>query len=268
MLNTILGTKKEMSQTFVEDTRVPVTMVKAGPCVVTQVKKQDSDGYWAVQIGFGEKKIKNTTKPLLGHISKAWPSGLKGAKKKDKKAPRFLREVKMDAEPDLKVGDEIKVTDVIRPGDTVSVTGTSKGKGFAGVVKRYRFAGGPRTHGQSDRERAPGSIGQGTTPGRVHKGKKMPGRMGGDTVTTKNLTVVSVDADKNEIAISGAVPGSSGGLLTINKIASGKLKDLVKDVAQAQVVEGKPEDEEGEGDEKEDIATVSEVAREEEKDES
>jgi large subunit ribosomal protein L3 len=236
MLNTILGTKLGMSQTFVDTTRVPVTLVKAGPCVVTQVKKEDKDGYWAVQLGLGEKKIKNTTKPLQGH--------LKGAIK-DKMAPRFLREVRLEKEPEFKVGDEIKVSDVFKAGDVIAVTGTSKGKGFAGVVKRWGFAGGPRTHGQSDRPRSPGSIGQGTTPGRVHKGKKMAGRMGGETVTIKNLKVISIDEEKDEISILGPIPGVPRGLIIIKKIASGKLSDLAQEVEQVQV-EKEVKEEEGE----------------------
>jgi len=224
MLNTLLGTKKEMSQAFVEDKRVPVTRVVAGPCVVTQIKRQERDGYWAIQLGFGEKKIKNVTKPMQGH--------LRGAIK-DKKAPRFLREVRLDKEPELKVGDVVNVSDIFKKGDLVTVTGTSKGKGFAGVIKRWGFAKGPRTHGQSDRERAPGSIGA-TTPGRVYKGKKMAGRMGSVTTPVKNLTVVSVNSEKDEVALSGPVPGRPGGLLVITRLASGKLGDLVKEQPTAE----------------------------------
>jgi large subunit ribosomal protein L3 len=226
MLNTILGKKKNMSQAFVGTTRVPVTYVEAGPCIVTQIKNEKIDGYWAVQIGFGEKKIKNVTKPMQGH--------LRGAIK-DKKAPRFLREVRFDKKPDLKVGDEIKISDIFSEGDVITITGTSKGKGFAGVVKRWGFAGGPRTHGQSDRPRSPGSIGQGTTPGRVHKGKKMAGRMGGDTVTVKSIKVISIDAEKNEMTVLGPVPGAPKGLLIIKKVASGKLSDISKETEQVQV---------------------------------
>src|SRR3989344_1900619 len=174
MLNTLLGIKGKMSQTFVEGTRVPVTLIKTGPCVIAQIKSPEKDGYWAVQLGFGQKRTKNVTKPLTGH--------LRGVIK-DKKAPRFLREVILDKEPEFKVGDIVNLTDVFKRGDLVTVTGTSKGKVFAGVVKRHHFAGGPKTHGQSDRLRAPGSIGQGTTPGRVLKNKKMAGRMGSDRVT-------------------------------------------------------------------------------------
>lgn len=226
MLNTLLGTKKQMSQTFIQETRVPVTWIKAGPCVITQIKKIDTDGYWAVQLGFGTRKIKNITKPLKGHLKRV----VKG-----KTAPRFLREVKLSEEPKFKVGDKITVSDIFKEGDVVAVIGTSKGKGFAGVVKRWRFAGGPRTHGQSDRLRAPGSIGQGTRPGRVHKGKKMPGRVGTKRAFVKNLIVVSVDSEKDEISLSGPVPGAFGGLLIIKKLASGKLEELVKKVPQVQI---------------------------------
>lgn len=227
MLDTLLGTKKKMSQTFVEGTRVPVTWMKVGPCIVTQIKKEDTDGYRAVQLGYGEKKIKNVTKPLRGH--------LKGAVGKSKSAPRFLGEVRLDRESNFKVGDEVRVSDVFKKGDVVAVTGISKGKGFAGVVKRWGFAGGPKTHGQSDRLRAPGSIGQGTSPGRVRKGKKMPGRMGTQKVTLKNLIVVDVDSEEDRLVISGSVPGAYGSFLIIQKLASGKLNELVKDAPKEQV---------------------------------
>ena len=227
MIDTILGQKGKMSQSFVEARRVPVTSVVAGPCVVTQLKTPEKDGYWAVQIGFGEKKIKNVTKPLQGH--------LKGAIK-DKKAPRFLKEVRLSEDSGLKVGDQVLLTDVFKVGDFVAVVGTSKGKGFQGVVKRWGFHGGPRTHGQSDRERAPGSIGQTTTPGRVFKGKHMAGRMGGDRVTVKNLQVISVDPEKGEIEISGAIPGTTGGLVILKRLSSGELEGI--ETVQAQVVEG------------------------------
>lgn len=221
-----------MSQAFIEGMRIPITYIKAGPCVVTQVKREEKDGYWAVQLGFGERKIKNTSKPLQGH--------LRGAIKEDK-APRFLREVALDKEPEFRPGDIVSVSDIFKVGDRLQITGTSKGKGFAGVVKRWGFAGGPKTHGQSDRLRAPGSIGQGTTPGRVHKGKKMAGRMGADRVTVKNLVVVSFGPGKDDIVVSGPVPGSPGGLLILRKIGSGKLHELVEETAQPQVHEGEGE---------------------------
>ncbi|KKS81007.1 MAG: 50S ribosomal protein L3 [Candidatus Woesebacteria bacterium GW2011_GWC1_43_10b] len=187
-----------------------MSVVKAGPCVVTYIKNEDKDGYWALQLGFGKKKIKNVTKPLQGH--------LKGAiNEKEKTAPRFLREVRLDKEPELKVGDVVKVSDIFKVGDTVQVTGMSKGKGFAGAVKRWKFAGGPKTHGQSDRHRAPGAIGQGTTPGRVFKGKRMAGRMGFDKITVKNLKVIGIEPEKSEILISGPVPGTPSRVLMITK---------------------------------------------------
>jgi large subunit ribosomal protein L3 len=210
MINTLLGTKQKMTQAFVENTRVPVTIVDVTPNHVTQILTSEKNGYWAIQLAAGSRKIKNTTKPLQGH--------LKGAISKDKKvAPRFLREVRVSDEPELKVGDNIKVSDVFSVGDTVTVTGNSKGKGFAGGVKRWGFAGGPKTHGQSDRHRAPGSIGQGTSPGRVWKGKKMAGRMGDETVTVKNLKVVLVDDSTNTLHIGGPVPGVPKGLLVIER---------------------------------------------------
>lgn len=228
MINTILGSKGVNSQTFVEGFRIPVTKVMAGPCVVTQIKKMDKDGYWAVQLGFSSKKAKNTSKPLQGHLKET---------AKDKKFSRYLQEVKLDKEPEFKVGDVVTVSDIFKRGDVVAVSGTSKGKGFAGVVKRHHFRGGPRTHGQSDRERAPGSIGQTTTPGRVYRGKRMAGRMGGERVTVKNLHIISVNGESGEIEISGQVPGIIGGFLSIRKIKSGSLKDLEKETV-AQVVEG------------------------------
>ncbi|OGM89584.1 50S ribosomal protein L3, partial [Candidatus Woesebacteria bacterium RIFOXYD1_FULL_46_19] len=156
------------------------------------------------------------------------------------------------------VGDTIAASDIFSVGDIIQVTGTSKGKGFAGVVKRWGFAGGPRTHGQSDRERAPGSIGQTTTPGRVFKGKKMAGRMGGERVTLKNLQIVSVNPETNEIEISGPVPGIPGGLLVIKRLSEGKLEGIQE--VQAQVVEG--EAPAGEGAEEVKAETPTEVAPE------
>lgn len=232
-----------MSQTFVQGTRVPVTWINVGPCIVTHIKNMESDGYWAVQLGYGTRKAKATSRPLQGHLKKIPQTRNKEQGTENKIFPRFLREVKFEKEPDLKVGDVVKVADIFKKGDVVAVTGTSKGKGFAGVVKRWGFAGGPRTHGQSDRERAPGSIGQGTTPGRVHKGKKMPGRMGTDRVTIKNLIVVDINEDEGLLALSGPVPGNSNNVLMIRKIGEGKLSDLVEEVQEVQVQQiGEPED--------------------------
>jgi large subunit ribosomal protein L3 len=232
MMNTLLGSKGNSSQTFVEGFKIPVTKITAGPCVVTQVKSMNTDGYWAIQLGFGNKPSKNTSKPLQGHLKKA-----NNQQPTANSYPRFLREVRLDKEPTQKVGDVVTVTDIFKAGDVVSVSAVSKGKGFAGVVKRHGFRGGPRTHGQSDRERAPGSIGQTTTPGRVYKGKRMAGRMGGELVTIKNLHIISVNKETNEVEVSGQIPGAPGSLITLHKIKSGKLSDLEHEVV-AQVVEG------------------------------
>jgi large subunit ribosomal protein L3 len=268
MLNTILGSKGKMGQTFVEGTRVPVTWIKAGPCIVTHIKNEQKDGYWAVQLGFGQKRIKNVTKPLQGHLRKVLQEqSTKNKEQKQNKFPRFLREVRLDKEPEFKVGDEITASKIFKRGDVVVVTGTSKGKGFAGVVKRWGFAGGPKTHGQSDRQRAPGSIGQGTTPGRVYKGKKMAGRMGGETVSVKNLIVVEVRNEDSMVALSGPVPGIPGGLLKIKKIKEGSLEELVEEVPQVEFQQGEEPEEstsdEGVGEAKgENVSVKSEEQKE------
>jgi large subunit ribosomal protein L3 len=216
MINAILGIKKGMAQAFLTDgMRIPVTKIQAGPCLVTQVKTVKKDGYQAIQLGLGEKKRKSTTKPLLGHLKKvSWPE-------EDKKdlLPRILKEIRLkkDQEHQLKVGDVITADQTLSAGDIVDVTGTSLGKGFTGVMKRWGFKGGPRTHGQSDRERAPGSIGQSTTPGRVFKGKKMAGRSGSARVTIRNLQVIKV-TETGEVWIKGQVPGSRNGIVTVKKI--------------------------------------------------
>lgn len=211
MINTILALKGKNSQTFVDGARIPVTKVFGGVMIVTQVKNEATDKYTSVQVGFSEKRVKNTSKPLRGHLSKI-------KKDETKTLPRYLREVRIEKQIEgLVVGTEIKVSDVLKVGDTVSVMGMSKGKGFASGIKRYGFRGGPRTHGQSDRERAPGSIGQTTTPGRVYKGKRMAGNMGNDQVTVKNLKVISVNEETGMIEISGQVPGTVNTLLTITK---------------------------------------------------
>lgn len=229
-MNTILGSKGNSSQTFIEGFRIPVTKVTAGPCVVTQIKHEEKDGYWAIQLGFGSRRGKVTSKPLQGHLKTT---------SKENSFPRHLKEVRLDKEPEQKVGDIVNVAEIFKPGDVVSVTGISKGKGFAGVVKRHGFRGGPRTHGQSDRERAPGSVGQTTTPGRVYRGKRMAGRMGGVQVTIENLHIISVNAETGEVEISGQIPGTPGSLVSIHKIKSGSLKELEHEVV-AQVTEGEP----------------------------
>jgi large subunit ribosomal protein L3 len=217
MIKTFLGIKKETVQRFTQDgSRVPVTRIKTGPGFVVHLRTEGKDGYDAVQIGWGEKKMTKVNQALKGH--------LRGAKLK--KAPRFLREIRLEKPTDkYKIGDQIKVADVFQPGDEVKVTGKAKGKGFTGVMKRWGFKGGPRTHGQSDRQRAPGSIGQGTTPGRVHKGKKMAGRAGGHQVTVPGLTVLAVDEANEELLIKGLVPGVTKGFLLITK--TGKNKKFV-----------------------------------------
>lgn len=200
----IIGKKIGMTRIFDEDgNMVPVTVVEAGPCVVTQVKTADKDGYNAVQLAFGSKKRVN--KPLLGHIKKA---NIETALK--------LIEFKEFDVNNVQVGQEVKV-DIFKPGELVKVSGISKGKGFQGVVKRHGFGGGPKSHGQSDRLRAPGSIGQSSFPSRVFKGLRMAGRMGGERVTVRNLKVVKVDAEKNLMFIKGAVPGARNSIVEIRK---------------------------------------------------
>lgn len=211
-MDTLLGLKKKMTQAFVDNKRVPVTVVSLAPNTVTQILLQDKNGYSAVQLSVGQKKVKNTSKPLQGHYKKA-----KAINEKTGCAPQFMREVILPEDHEYKAGDKISLSEVFTAGDTITVTGVSKGKGFAGGVKRWGFAGGPKTHGQSDRHRAPGSIGQGTSPGRVWKGKKMAGRMGSDTITVKNLKVVAVDEANNELHIAGPVPGAPKTLLVIKR---------------------------------------------------
>jgi len=202
MLQGFLGKKIGMTQIFRDDGMVvPVTLIEAGPCVVTQVKTKETDGYEAVQLGFGEVKRRN--KPLSGHL-------------KNSRLSRYLREVVADDPTEFSVGQTVGV-DIFEAGEKVDVIGRSKGRGFAGVMKRHGFAGGPRTHGQSDRARAPGSIGGGTTPGKVYKGMKMAGHMGNRRITVKGLEVVSVDTDRNILMVKGGVPGAPNGLLHIRR---------------------------------------------------
>jgi len=207
MIQGLLGTKLRMSRMVSgSGAVVGATLVSAGPCYVTQVKTVDKDGYTAVQIGYDESKKLN--KPEIGH--------LKGLPKL-----RHLREVAAEAGDDLTVGQKLDVT-LFEVGDIVDVTATSKGRGFAGVVKRHGFRGGPKTHGQSDRWRAAGSSGAGTTPGRVLKGTRMAGRMGAERVTVKNLEILAIDTERNLMALKGAVPGARGGLVRISKTKSGQ----------------------------------------------
>ncbi|MDZ7374938.1 MAG: 50S ribosomal protein L3 [candidate division KSB1 bacterium] len=203
----IIGRKLGMTRLFGErGEAIPVTVIEAGPCYVTQVKTEAKDGYNAVQLGFDEVKERSLNKPLLGHLKKA---GVK--------ALRILREFRdFQLDKPVEPGQEIRV-DIFREGDLVDVTGYSKGRGFAGVVKRHRFGGGPKTHGQSDRWRAPGSLGQSSFPSRVFKGLRMAGRMGNRRVTVKNLRVVKVDPENNLLVVKGAVPGSVKGIVTIKR---------------------------------------------------
>lgn len=209
MLNGLLGRKLGMTRVFTEDGRwVHVTLVEAGPCTVVQKKTQDSDGYDAVQVGFGEVKESRLKKPVLGHFKKA---GLT--------PQRVLKEFRITADSEINVGDEIR-NDIFKAGDRVDVSGTSKGKGFAGVIKRHGMAGGPGGHG-SHFHRAPGSIGQSADPSKVYKGKRLPGRMGNNKRTSQNIEVVDVDAEKNLILLRGAVPGANGGLVIVKLSAKG-----------------------------------------------
>ncbi|UCG55485.1 MAG: 50S ribosomal protein L3 [Dehalococcoidia bacterium] len=205
MIQGIIGRKLGMTQIFRENGEAEaVTAIAAGPCVVIQIKKENKEGYNAAQLGFGE--IKKVKPALKGHL-------------KETGNYRHLREIRLVDIKGIKVGDSINVN-LFESGDKVDITGMSKGKGFAGVVKRYNFAGGPKTHGQSDRHRAVGSIGASASPGRVLKGTKMPGHMGGEQVTTRRLEVVKVDGEKNIMLVKGAIPGAKNGLLIIRK--SGK----------------------------------------------
>jgi len=207
MVPGIIGKKIGMTQLFQESGEtVAVTAIQAGPSVVTQIKSRDKDGYDAIQVGFVENKVKQSqlSSPEKGHLR-----GLENV--------RYLREFKTDDISSVKCGDKVDVG-FLKHGDLVNVTGLSKGKGFAGVVKRHHFAGGPKTHGQTDRHRAPGSIGATTFPGRVLKGKRMAGHMGNRGVTARNLEVIQADPERNLLLVKGAVPGANGGLLVIEKV--------------------------------------------------
>ncbi len=202
----LLGKKIGMTQIFDEEGNViPVTVLKVGPCYVTQIKTAENDGYEAIQLGFDVKKEKNTTKPVLGHLNKA-------------KAPalRMLKEFSKDHDAEVALGDVVKV-DIFQPGEVVKISGWSKGRGFAGVVKRYNFGGGRKTHGQSDRYRHPGSIGQSSYPSKVFKGIKMGGRMGGKYLSVKGITVVKVDEENDLLFVKGAVPGARNSYVEVYK---------------------------------------------------
>lgn len=207
----LIGKKIGMTQTFDEGGNlVPLTVVEAGPCPIVQIKDEASDGYCALRVGFGEVPAHRLNRPDLGVFEKA---GV---------APRkILREFRVEDVSAYSVGDILDVG-VFESGESVAVTGRSKGKGFQGTVKRHRFKGGPKTHGQSDRHRAPGSIGQSSFPSRVFKGMRMAGHMGDRRVTVKGLTVVKVDKARNLVLLKGAVPGGRGGVVILQKQSQGK----------------------------------------------
>ena len=203
----LIGRKIGMTSVITEDGRnEAATLIEVGPCVVTQIRTEEKDGYKAVQLGYGEKREKNVSKPLQGHFKKA---GV---------APQSKLVEFKEFENELNLGDSIVVSDVFVEGEYVDVVGTSKGKGFQGVVKRYNFGGvGQATHGQHNRLRAPGSIGGASTPSRVFKGMRMAGRMGNDRVKVQNLQVLKIITDKNLILVNGSVPGAKNSIVLIEK---------------------------------------------------
>ena len=203
MIEGLLGKKLGMTQIFTErGETVPVTVLEVGPCVVTQVKTVEKDGVRSVQLGFGYKK--RLSEPEKGHLR---ASGSQS---------RHLRDMKTEEGDDYSVGQTLDAS-IFAVGDKVDISGTSKGKGFQGVVKRHGFAGGPKTHGQSDRHRAPGSIGATTTPGRVFKGTRMAGHMGHERITVQSLEVVRVDTERNLVLVKGSVPGPNEGMLLVRR---------------------------------------------------
>ena len=202
----LIGKKLGMTQIFSEDGgAIPVTLIESGPCYVTQIKKRDNDGYWGLQLGFEETNVRRISGGRRGHLSRNNLPGL-----------RFLREFRVRGELEIEEGQKL-TADVFSTGDRVDVVGISKGKGFQGGMKRHGFKGGPMTHGQSDRQRSPGSIGATSTPGRVLKGTRMAGRMGGDQVTVQHLEITLVDVEHNLIGVRGAVPGPKGGIVLIRQ---------------------------------------------------
>lgn len=232
MIQTILGIKKEMSSGYdARGRRVAVTRVAVSPNFITQVKTVEKDGYNSVQVAMGTKK--SVKKPQQGHFKKAGVA----------ENLRFVKEVRIDASEDLTAGTEITAGKVLKKGDEVKVTGTEKGRGFQGGVRRHGFHGvGMRTHGQSDRQRAPGSIGTGTTPGRVLKGKRMAGHMGSETATTRGLEVIEVNRVDGVVSIKGAIPGPYGGLVKITK--TGVIKGYIAPPEEKEDEEEVPSDKE------------------------
>jgi large subunit ribosomal protein L3 len=216
----LIGKKVGMTQIIDESGRVvPVTVIQAGPCYVTQIKTFERDGYEAVQLGFDEVKRKVLTRPQAGHLGQLKTSEKHPVRRQfdSQVSPlRHLREFRLKGDESFELGQKITV-DVFKVGDHVDVVGKSKGRGFAGVMRRHGFGGGPITHGQSDRQRAPGSIGSTSTPGRVLKGMRMAGHMGTDRVTSQNLEVVRIDRENNLIAVKGSVPGHKDGLVVVKE---------------------------------------------------
>lgn len=208
----IIGRKIGMTQIFKNNKAIPVTVIKAGPCVVIQKKTVETDGYNALQLGFEEISEKKVNKPLLGHF-----------KKFGVKPFRILKEFRIENIDDFEIGQEIKVS-MFKEGDIVDVTGWSKGRGFAGAMKRWGFRGGPKSHG-SKFHRQLGSVGQHTEPAKIWKGKKMPGRYGNERVTIRNLEVLKVDAENNLLVVKGGVPGARGGLLLIRSAKAPKKRN-------------------------------------------
>ncbi len=205
MSKVILGRKLAMTQIFDENVLIPITIVEAGPCIIVQRKVKEKNGYNAIQLGFLEVNENRVNKPELGHFRKS-----------EVRPQKYLREIRVKDIGNLKIRDEIRV-DVFKEGDLVDVVGISKGKGFAGVVKRYGFKGGPASHGAGGWRRRPGSIGASADPSRVFKGKKMPGKMGAEKKTVRNLEIVKVDKKENLLLIRGSLPGIKGSLLIIKK---------------------------------------------------
>ena len=211
MITNIIGKKIGMTSIFLETGEIKaVTAIEAGPCYVTQVKNQENDGYDAIQLGFDKSK-KRLTNPQKGHLKRIAEVGQVAEKL------GYLKEFRVDDVESVKVGEKVDIG-FLNVGDTVVVRGLSKGKGFAGVVKRYHFRGGPKTHGQSDRLRAPGSIGAATSPGRVLKGIRMAGHMGNTKRSSLNLKVISVDVERNLLLVNGSIPGSKNSIVTVEKV--------------------------------------------------
>ncbi len=204
----LLGKKLGMTSIYnAEGNQVPVTIIQVGPCKVLRVKTNEKDGYTGLQLGFGSKKEKNVSKPVLGYY-----------KKNNLEIPLVAREFRVDESSSFKVGDELLISSLFKEGEMIKVRGKSKGKGFQGVIRRHNFGGvGNATHGQSDRERAPGSIGASSYPSRVFKGQKMAGRMGFENVTVRNLQIVKIVEDKNIVLVKGAVPGSINSIVELLK---------------------------------------------------